>query len=81
MPGIWQGHEREQCTKYQMVVIIMLLRNGPLVLDNLSIFGCDLPIFVIHCTRLDGFHTLSAEGGDPLGFVTSRERQSVKAMI
>ena len=41
-----------------MVVIIMLLRNGPLVLDNLSIFGCDLPKFVSHCTRLDGFHTL-----------------------
>jgi hypothetical protein len=28
MPGTWQGRERLQCTKYQMVVIIMLLHNG-----------------------------------------------------
>ena len=53
----------------------------PLVSDNLSIFGYDLPIFVIHCTGLDGYHALSAEGRDPIGFVISHERQSVKAMI
>ncbi len=28
MPGTLQGRERLHCMKYQMVVIIMLLRNG-----------------------------------------------------
>jgi hypothetical protein len=57
--------------KYQMVAITMLLRNGPLVSDSLSIFGYDLPIFVIDCTGREGFHILTAEEGDSLSSVIS----------
>jgi hypothetical protein len=34
----------------------------------LSIFCCDLPIFVVHCTGAGAFHFLSTEEEDPRAF-------------
>ena len=64
MPGTWQSREG-LCP----IEISNSYGNFPalkqtLVIGCLSIFGCNLPIFVIHCADLDGFRFLSMAGGD-----------------
>jgi len=63
MPGTWSGIERLSQTKYQIVMIVILLCNGPWLGGKLSSFCSDLPIFVTHCTGPDTFHFLSTQGG------------------
>jgi len=67
MPDTWQGRETQNSTRYQMVVIIMLLQNRNSFGIISPAFGCDLPIFVIHWSEPGAFDFFPMDGKVQIG--------------
>jgi hypothetical protein len=81
MPGTWPDIERLSHTKYQIVMPLTLLSNRPWSGWSPSIFCCDLPIFVIHCTGPGTFHFLSTEEREPGLSPSARENNLWKQLL
>jgi hypothetical protein len=81
MPDTWSGHKRTSGMKYQIVIIVSLLRNRPWLRDVSPSFAAICQYLSSTVREAGAVHFLSTEEENPETSPSAGEKQFVETVI